>query len=62
MLLGNPESEEQAVFISMKKSRMSVSAIERIKKYAKNATPGIKISPHKCEAHMVQHFIKTQAT
>ena len=48
LLLGNPESEEQAVFISMKKSRMSVSAIERmVKKYAKNATPDKKISPHK---------------
>lgn len=48
LLLGNTESEEQAVFISMKKSRMSVSAIERmVKKYAKNATPDKKISPHK---------------
>ena len=48
LLLGNPDSDEQAVFISMKKSRMSVSAIERmVKKYAKNATPDKKISPHK---------------
>mgnify|MGYP000326280354 CR=1 FL=1 len=32
----------------MKKSRMSISAIERmVKKYAKNATPDKKISPHK---------------
>lgn len=48
LLLGNTESDEQAVFISMKKSRMSISAIERmVKKYAKNATPDKKISPHK---------------
>lgn len=48
LLLGDSESDEPAVFISMKKSRMSVSAIERmVKKYAKNATPDKKISPHK---------------
>lgn len=42
---------------------MSVSAIERmVKKYAKNATPDKKSLHIKCEAHMVQHFIKTQAT
>ena len=48
LLLGNTESDEQAVFISMKKSRMSISAIERmVKKFARNATPDKKISPHK---------------
>ena len=48
LLLGNEDSDEPAVFISMKKSRMSISAIERmVKKYAKNATPDKKISPHK---------------
>ena len=48
LLLGNAESDEQAVFISMKKSRMSVSAIERmVKKFTRNATPDKKITPHK---------------
>lgn len=48
LLLGNPESDEQALFISMKKSRMSVSAIERmVKKFTRNATPDKKITPHK---------------
>lgn len=48
VLLGTQKSDEVALFISMKKSRMSVSAIERmVKKYAAFATPNKKISPHK---------------
>lgn len=48
LLLGESNKDETAVFVSLKKSRMSISAIERmVKKYAKNATPDKKISPHK---------------
>lgn len=47
LLLG-PDSDEKALFISQKKNRLSVRAIEAmVKKFAIQAAPGKKISPHK---------------
>lgn len=42
------EGDENALFLSLKNSRMSVSAVERlVKKYASNVTTLKKITPHK---------------
>lgn len=46
-----PENDPDALFVSRKKNRMSVSAMERmIKKYASVAVPHKKITPHRLRA------------
>lgn len=47
----SPEDDVDALFVSRKKQRMSVSAMERmIKKYATVAVPQKKITPHRLRA------------
>lgn len=47
----SPEDDVDALFVSRNKTRMSVSAVERmVKKYAKEAVPQKKITPHKLRA------------
>ena len=42
------DKDEKALFLSLKKKRMSVRSIEyMVKKYAREAVPGKKITPHK---------------
>lgn len=47
----SPEEDVDALFVSRKKQRMSVSAMERmVKKYASVAVPQKKITPHRLRA------------
>lgn len=55
----SPEEDADALFVSRKKQRMSVSAMERmVKKYASVAIPQKKITPHRLRATFATELSK----